>query len=157
MDPDNRRPVDYVQRAAWLQEVRPLLDRRPGLDDGSQVQAVGKLLEQWEDGRIKLWLTAAMLRLRRAAPDLFLSGEYLPLDAELDVSGGLVAFARRAGDRVAIAIAPRLVAKLVPRGGLPVGPNVWRTSRVRVPSDLAAARGIGISYRRNRAPCVFSR
>jgi (1->4)-alpha-D-glucan 1-alpha-D-glucosylmutase len=98
------------------------------------------MLDSWEDGRIKLWLTAALLRLRRSTPDLFLSGEYRPLDAELDVPAGVLAFARRAGDRVAIAIAPRLVAKLVASGGLPVGPNVWRTSHVRVPSDLASAR-----------------
>lgn len=140
VDPDNRRAVDYAHRTGCLHELRPLRDRRRGVDDGSSVEIVRDLLEQWEDGRIKLWLTATLLRFRRAVPDLFLSGEYLPLDVELDVPGGVVAFARRAGDRVAIAIAPRLVARLVPPRGLPVGPNVWRTSRVRVPPELAAAR-----------------
>jgi (1->4)-alpha-D-glucan 1-alpha-D-glucosylmutase len=139
VDPDNRRPVDYHHRAACLQELRSLLEHRSSPDDG-HVAAVKGMLDSWEDGRIKLWLTAALLRLRRSTPDLFLSGEYRPLDAELDVPAGVLAFARRAGDRVAIAIAPRLVAKLVASGGLPVGPNVWRTSHVRVPSDLASAR-----------------
>jgi maltooligosyltrehalose synthase len=55
------------------------------------------------------------------------------------VPGGVIAFARRAGSRFAIAIAPRLVARVVPPRELPVGPNVWRTSRVRVPPELAAA------------------
>jgi (1->4)-alpha-D-glucan 1-alpha-D-glucosylmutase len=140
VDPDNRRPVDYARRATWLDELRPLLDPWCTCDDSSRLQAVRSLLGQWEDGRIKLWLTAVVLRLRRAAPDLFLSGEYLPLDTELDVPAGLVAFARRAGDRMAIAIAPRLIARLVPPRGLPVGPNAWRTSRVRVPLELVAAR-----------------
>jgi maltooligosyltrehalose synthase len=39
-----------------------------------------------------------------------------------------------------IAIAPRLIARLGSPVGLPVGPNVWRTSRVRVPRELVAAR-----------------
>jgi (1->4)-alpha-D-glucan 1-alpha-D-glucosylmutase len=140
VDPDNRRPVDYLHRAACLRELLPLLDHRLGSDDEHRVRAVKNLLERWEDGRIKLWLTAALLRFRRAARDLFLAGEYLPLDAELDVAAGILAFARRASDRVAIVIAPRLVAGLVRSEGLPVGPNVWRTSRVRVPQGLAAAR-----------------
>jgi (1->4)-alpha-D-glucan 1-alpha-D-glucosylmutase len=140
VDPDNRRPVDYLHRVACLQELDPLLDHRSASEDGSRVTAVKRMLESWEDGRIKLLLTATLLRLRRAVPDLFLSGEYLPLEAEVDVPAGVVAFARRAGDRVAIVIAPRLVAKLVSSKGLPVGPSVWRTSRVRVPSDLAAAQ-----------------
>ncbi len=139
VDPDNRRPVDYTRRASWLRELRPLLDRSPGINDGVGVETVRNLLGQWEDGRIKLWLTAVLLRFRRAVPDLFLSGEYVPLDAELDVPGSVIAFARRAGNRFAIAIAPRLVASLVPPRGLPVGPNVWQTSRVRVPPELAAA------------------
>jgi (1->4)-alpha-D-glucan 1-alpha-D-glucosylmutase len=139
VDPDNRRPVDYTRRAASLRELRPLLDRGPGVNDERGEEIVRNLLARWEDGRIKLWLTAALLRFRRAAPDLFLSGEYVPLDAELDVPGGVIAFARRAGNRFAIAIAPRLVARLVPPRELPVGPNVWRSSRVRVPPELAAA------------------
>jgi (1->4)-alpha-D-glucan 1-alpha-D-glucosylmutase len=139
VDPDNRRPVDYSQRVAWLQALGPLLDGAPGCEGAVRLAAVRQLLEGWEDGRIKLWLTAALLRLRRRAPDLFLKGEYVPLDADLAVPGGLVAFARRAGGRVAIAIAPRLIAALVPPQGLPIGPSVWRTSRVRLPAGLAGA------------------
>ena len=40
------------------------------------------MVAAWEDGRIKLWVTAAALRLRRAFPDLFLRGDYVALDAE---------------------------------------------------------------------------
>ncbi len=40
---------------------------------------VGAMLEDWPDGRIKMYLTLAALRFRRRSPALFLQGEYLPL------------------------------------------------------------------------------
>jgi hypothetical protein len=45
-------------------------------------------------GRIKLLITTIGLRLRRAHPELFLKGEYVPLDTEVSVNAGAVAFAR---------------------------------------------------------------
>jgi hypothetical protein len=51
----------------------------------------------WRDGRIKLLVTAAGLRLRRARPELFLHGAYVPLETEVTVRAGAAAFARLAG------------------------------------------------------------
>ena len=51
-----------------------------------------ELMREWRDGRIKLLTTAVGLRLRRADPELFLDGAYVPLDTEVDrarSSGGL--------------------------------------------------------------------
>jgi (1->4)-alpha-D-glucan 1-alpha-D-glucosylmutase len=139
VDPDNRRPIDYRTREACLDGLQALLDSGRSVDERQHaVEIVRDLLGHWEDGRIKLWVTAALLRQRRAAPDLFLSGEYVPLDADLDVPGHIVAFGRRAGNRIAVAIAPRLVSRLLPPRGLPLGSNVWRTSRVRMPPEFAS-------------------
>jgi (1->4)-alpha-D-glucan 1-alpha-D-glucosylmutase len=158
VDPDNRRPVDFTVRAAMLEQLRPWLDgvpapgaahaaprtakERPGpvvtQDEpsaGQRVAAVREMLTNWTDGRIKLFLTALGLRLRRAHADLFLSGDYLPLPAQIAVAGDVVAFARRSGRAVLVVVAPRLVTKLV-NLELPIG-DVWGTSTIRLSDDLA--------------------
>jgi len=75
VDPDNRRPVDYPRRAE-------LLDRLTKMLPGSMVG----LLEQWQDGAIKLAITRHALALRRQMPELFSRGAYGPAWAELNVT-----------------------------------------------------------------------
>jgi (1->4)-alpha-D-glucan 1-alpha-D-glucosylmutase len=89
-------------------------------------------------GAIKLLVTAAALRLRAAHPDLFLEGDYLPLDVDTNIDGHVIAFARRDADgRVALAIAPHLAAPLITaERPMPIG-DLWRTSRIMLPPDLA--------------------
>jgi (1->4)-alpha-D-glucan 1-alpha-D-glucosylmutase len=139
VDPDNRRPVDFPARREALDTVdallvQPELERAPG---------IAALLEHWNDGVVKLLVTAAGLRLRSAEPTLFLEGEYFQLEAETTVEGRVVAFARiSASGSAAIAIAPHLVSRLMtPDHPVPLGDR-WRTSRVHLPMSLA-----GLTYR----------
>ena len=72
VDPDNRRPVDYVSRAEILNTLLPMLeDRAEDLD-----RQVADLLTHAIDGRIKLYVTARLLRHRRSHPELFKLGGY---------------------------------------------------------------------------------
>jgi (1->4)-alpha-D-glucan 1-alpha-D-glucosylmutase len=100
---------------------------------------VRRLLDRWTDGTIKMLIAAAALRLRRSMPELFLEGDYLPLETECTVPGRVVAFARALADgRVAIAVAPHLATPLIDaERSLPVGDR-WKTSRVLLPEALAA-------------------
>jgi (1->4)-alpha-D-glucan 1-alpha-D-glucosylmutase len=86
-------------------------------------------------------LTAAALRFRRSHPETFLSGAYVPLETETPVQANVVAFARvpEAGP-AAIAIAPRLVARLM--GSEPTWPlgQAWQTARVLLPEPLSGRR-----------------
>jgi (1->4)-alpha-D-glucan 1-alpha-D-glucosylmutase len=100
VDPDNRRPVDFTKRAALLDELR----RREAQDLSRLLR---DLTTNWEDGRIKLYLTCKALNFRKAQPDLFQKGEYLPLEAP-----HACAFARRSGDHWALIAVPRMVARL---------------------------------------------
>jgi (1->4)-alpha-D-glucan 1-alpha-D-glucosylmutase len=105
VDPDNRRPVDFELRQKLLDELR-----------GSSLtpaQLARELYGSWDDGRIKLFLTHAGLAARRAAPDLFGEGSYLPLKPEGPRAAQLAAFARIRGPRLAVAVVPRLVAGLL--------------------------------------------
>lgn len=140
VDPDNRRPVDYGRR-------RSLLDHF-----ASAPADPDELLAHWTDGRIKLWVTHAALTFRRANPDLFLDGEYVPLEARGPLADHLVAFARRREDAWAVVVAPRLYARLAEREGLPLGTapigEVWRATTVALPGDAPA------SWRGVIAPCM---
>ena len=136
VDPDNRRAVDFLRREQMLDTVDTVLalpaDQRRG--------ALGRLIATPTGGALKLLVTAAGLRLRSSLPDLFLDGEYLPLDVDLTVDANVVAFARRDRDGNSVfAVAPHLVSTLVtPARPLPTG-DLWRTSRILLPPELAAA------------------
>lgn len=133
VDPDNRRPVDYRLREGLL----------AGLKDMDPSSAP-HLLEHgvWQDGRPKLYLTWKALGLRRARPDLFGSGEYMPLGVSGERAGHLVAFARRRGEQVAITAVPRLCANLMgDEGPLLPTPERWSDTTVVLPEGLA-----GTSY-----------
>jgi (1->4)-alpha-D-glucan 1-alpha-D-glucosylmutase len=137
VDPDNRRPVDFEHRAGVLQELECLLAQPSA--------GVSDLLASWPDGRIKLFLTACGLRLRRSDPELFRHGEYVPLDAEVTVPAGVVAFARTLHDRAVITIAPRLSVPICPADRpFPVGPESWKTSRILLPPELAPRRFLNV-------------
>jgi (1->4)-alpha-D-glucan 1-alpha-D-glucosylmutase len=136
VDPDNRRPVDY--RA--LDEMLSQLDQRRT----DREQLIPELLEQFADGRVKLFVVSELLRLRREQPSLF-QKRYLPLDA----GPNCVAFARGAprADEAGgpsscdlLCIVPRFPFR-VTRGRLPwpLG-SVWGDARL-------SGGGLGARYR----------
>jgi (1->4)-alpha-D-glucan 1-alpha-D-glucosylmutase len=136
VDPDNRRPVDHARLAELLRGLRRAEDS-PGHGRGKLAR---ELLASREDGRIKLYVTAAMLRSRRRQPGLFSAGAYLPLGAAGEKSEHLFAFARRAGAAWAIVAVPRLLTRLAPGGhGTPLGPEIWSDTRLPLP-DLPDLR-----------------
>jgi (1->4)-alpha-D-glucan 1-alpha-D-glucosylmutase len=118
VDPDNRRPVDYHQRRAMLDT---LAKARPE-----------ELLQNWPDGRIKMFLTQRMLRFRREQVDLFRQGSYLPLSAAGELQNCCVSFAREFGGKWIVVIAARLSSRI---GFPPIGEK-WRDAVVELPEKL---------------------
>ncbi len=106
VDPDNRQPVDFGQRAQFLEEIR----LREADDLPSLLQ---DLVSHPEDGKIKLYLTYKALNLRRKQRLLFQDGDYIPVRSSGRTHERVCAFIRRKGDDWALVAAPRLVAKLV--------------------------------------------
>jgi (1->4)-alpha-D-glucan 1-alpha-D-glucosylmutase len=132
VDPDNRRPVDFDRRRQALADVQAIM----ALPCHQRTAAIADLLSRWPDGTIKMLVTACGLALRRGTPDLFIQGEYLPLDVDVTVHADIVAFARVLDERALIAIAPRLASRLMDADHpLPVGER-WKTSRVLLPEGL---------------------
>jgi (1->4)-alpha-D-glucan 1-alpha-D-glucosylmutase len=141
-DPDNRRPVDFERRRAFIVGLGPLLAEGLGHSDrpsrAGDMRMAAELLASWPDGRIKLYVTSMGLRLRRDHPDLFLRGTYEPLEASITVPAGLVAFARRVSGHAVVTVVPRLVGRVTSADRpLPIGAMTWQTTRVMLPPDLA--------------------
>jgi (1->4)-alpha-D-glucan 1-alpha-D-glucosylmutase len=134
VDPDSRRPVDFAVRERMLEGMQALLEDTSG--PATNIQAVQEMLGHWQDGRIKLFCTAAGLRLRRRLAEAFVGGEYIPLMPKGSAAQHIVAFARSAGNKRVIVIVPRLVAGLCGSGApLPTGPAVWNDTLVPLPKD----------------------
>ena len=110
VDPDNRRRVDYDKRAALLR----------------QLDAPQKLLRQWQDGRVKLFVTARALASRARHAETFRDGRYRPIETGTPHA---VAFMR--GEDI-LAVVPRLTTQLVKPPALPLG-EVWPEQSLGVP------------------------
>ena len=136
VDPDNRRPVDYARRARLLDELQQSMS---GNANGNGLASCAlELLSSIQDGRIKLYLIRQALALRRALPELFAQGDYVPLGVKGEKAEHVCAFARR-GERLAIVIAPRLIGRLVSdEATAPIGPLVWGDTRIELPREWAS-------------------
>jgi len=141
VDPDNRRPVDFGLRAELLWRAR-----------GSSATQV---LQDWDSGLPKLWMTMKILALRRARPELFAAASrYQPLVAQGGHLGKLLAFRR--GENL-IAVVPRLTMTLASQWGdtrLPLPGGEWRNcfteesvQRETAPSALFAAFPVALLTR----------
>ncbi len=118
VDPDNRRPVDFKKRIGLLDE----LIRKEAQGQSSLVQ---EILTSWEDARVKLYVTYKALGVRKACRELFLEGDYIPLQIQGQRQEHVCAFARRNGEEWALIVVPRHLTKLVRVRRLPLGRRVW--------------------------------
>jgi (1->4)-alpha-D-glucan 1-alpha-D-glucosylmutase len=119
VDPDNRRPVDYNLRREMLQSLSSA--------------APGELMQTWQDGRIKMFLTQRLMRFRREHGDLFKRGEYLPIQTSGTFAECCISFARRLNDNWVTVIAPRLSSRV---GFPPIG-EVWQDTAIQLPEALS--------------------
>ena len=122
VDPDNRRPVDYVARRRLLQA----LDAAPA--------TAGPAVD--DSGAAKLHVVARALRLRREHPEWFLAGAtYEPLDA----GPRAVAFARSGA---VVTVAPVRV--------LAVGRDGWAEDALALPAGMWRDRLSGQEWQGGR-------
>ncbi|MBW4564477.1 MAG: malto-oligosyltrehalose synthase [Mojavia pulchra JT2-VF2] len=132
VDPDNRRPVDFEQRRAYLSTIK----------EQSKTDILGliqKLLNHKIDGRIKLFLTTQALKARTDYLSLFQDGDYLPLEIQGTHADHIIAFARQQGNQTAIAIAPRLLTRLIQPGEYPLGESVWQDTHLQLPQGTSSS------------------
>jgi (1->4)-alpha-D-glucan 1-alpha-D-glucosylmutase len=127
VDPDNRRPVNFATAEKYLQEVE---HREPS------IELCRELVENWTDGRLKLWITHRALQMRCEARELFRHGDYQPMSAEGNHAENVIAFARGHQQQAALVAIPRLLFTMLngePR--LPAAED-WGNTRLRIRREL---------------------
>jgi len=93
VDPDNRRPVDYGVRAGMLKEM-----------SGLSGAGLFEYLERYRKrGAEKLYLVWKVLHYRKELRNLFLEGDYLPLQSS---GGNVLAFARVYKEEWVVVVVP---------------------------------------------------
>ena len=121
VDPDNRRPVDFAARSAALEAVQADLE-------GDRAAALSTYRSTWQDGRLKLAVTAMLLSLRRDQEALFADGDYEALAAAGPDADTVCAFRRQEGSAEIVVAVARFPGRREDRGfdpatelALPVG------------------------------------
>ena len=118
VDPDNRRPVDYAERAGMVAADAPLTT----------------LLRSWHDGAVKLRVVGDLLRDRRDNALFYAGADYAPLT----ITGGkwskLVAFVRRFGSERLVVVVPRLAGSGSGVSVMPVGQAYWGSTTIDLPA-----------------------
>jgi (1->4)-alpha-D-glucan 1-alpha-D-glucosylmutase len=128
VDPDNRRPVDYQLRRRLLAS----LDRRS--ESGNWLGLSHELLENYADGRIKMWVTMQALRFRREHSKLFHIGKYTPLAASGSKRDHVIAFARENHRQIAVVAVPRLSYQLAGSAVRPPIGQLWEETEIPAPA-----------------------
>jgi (1->4)-alpha-D-glucan 1-alpha-D-glucosylmutase len=118
VDPDNRRPIDYEERARIQEAVAGTATNVPAL------------LQNWRDGGIKLFVTSRLLALRAEHPELFAVGDYEPLSVSGEDADRVCAFARRTADHLLIVVVARFPSRSSE-------PNEWHDTEVTLPAESA--------------------
>jgi len=129
VDPDNRRPVDYDQRAGYLDALVALSERE------GPAAVCRDVLGNLADGRAKLWTTHRALQLRQQEHAIFRRGEYIALEVAGEQQENVIAFLRRdpVSKRSVLAVLPRFACTLM-RGkpDLPLK-ETWGKDQLRIP------------------------
>ena len=105
VDPDNRGTIDFEKRRELATILREAYESQNG-------QNIEHLLESWKDGTVKMHVLNRTLNTRKESPDLFLDGEYLPLEVQGQHKDRVVAFARKNGNDWLVSISVRCVASV---------------------------------------------
>ena len=118
VDPDNRRPVDYVSRQ---QAMHLPLD-------------LPALLANWRNGRIKQTLIARALNRRAEHAELFQKGTYQALEVIGSQAHRVLAFAREWQGKRAIVAVPIRCAGLLENSAAPqIDASLWGDTRIKLP------------------------
>jgi len=131
VDPDNRSPVDFASLKRSLDSLR--------VRGGEALPALAEALARSpEDGRVKLFVASRALALRRARPEVFAGGRYLPLAGGGRGKDHLIAFARVRGKEAVIAAAGRFFVRLGAAERPPIGEEAWGSGAIALGRGLAS-------------------
>ena len=118
--------MDYELRSHQLQTLKSQWQNSPAA-------LIKELSSQWDDSRLKLFLTFRGLAARKEFAAVFAEGEYVPLEVTGTHADKVIAFARQKGNECVVAIAPRFFSELGDSHSLPCGTQAWGDTKVTLP------------------------
>jgi (1->4)-alpha-D-glucan 1-alpha-D-glucosylmutase len=128
VDPDNRGTIDFEKRRELAGVLRETYESQNG-------ENIERMLASWQDGLVKMHVLKRALNARTANPDLFLDGEYLPIEIRGQHKDRVIAFARRKGNYWVISVSVRCVASLqAPIVGCAERREFWKQTELVLPS-----------------------
>jgi (1->4)-alpha-D-glucan 1-alpha-D-glucosylmutase len=135
-DPDNRRPVDFDRRRTMLSSLEEnMAKHEPDLK-----VVLKELIEKWEDGSIKLYVTSKALTYRGDNHTLFMEGSYVPLTAEGELKDQICGFARQKNNKAVLVIVPRFMTQISYFSvEVPCGETVWRKTGILLPDEISGS------------------
>jgi (1->4)-alpha-D-glucan 1-alpha-D-glucosylmutase len=126
VDPDNRQPVDFIERNSMLSILRET--------DEAASTRLDDLVRNWKDGRIKLYLIWKALRFRVKNSVHFAEGQFLTVESRGKRRDHAAAFVRRYKKDWVLIVVPRWLA----RGHYPAKPGeahrFWGNTEARLPA-----------------------
>jgi malto-oligosyltrehalose synthase len=103
VDPDNRRPVDFDYRWGRLSAMT---------NQHADEAFFRKMTADLNTGDVKLWFIHVLLQERKADPELFSEGEYIPAEISGSTRENFMAFFRRHGSRWLLVVVPLHLASM---------------------------------------------
>lgn len=126
VDPDNRRPVDYKTRMTCLELIKS--------KENDPEQLLYFLANNRQEGIEKMYVLYRALNLRKENPELFLHGDYIPIEIE-DGDHIALAYARHWNNQWVIVVVPLdIVEKMDPEDRLP-DESVWKGNFLTLPQN----------------------
>ncbi|HET8855270.1 MAG TPA: hypothetical protein VFM60_05030, partial [Salinimicrobium sp.] len=128
VDPDNRRPVDYVTRKLYLVDI--LENKNKDIK-----HYINELKDHYSNGKIKMFCLHMALEQRKQNPSVFESGNYLPLKISGAASERVLAYARIHGESWFLVIIPLLVSELFEEKDLIQRKDIFADSELQLPDE----------------------
>jgi (1->4)-alpha-D-glucan 1-alpha-D-glucosylmutase len=130
VDPDNRRPVDFEERAKKLDEIINRFTADPA-------GCWREMTSSWRDGRIKLLCTYYLLAARKRFADVFSGSSYTPLRSRGAFGRHCAAFLRRRHNHAVVVIVPRFFTAICPSDRLPLGKDIWNDTHIELKHEIS--------------------
>jgi (1->4)-alpha-D-glucan 1-alpha-D-glucosylmutase len=133
VDPDNRAPVDFSRLEAMLEEIEA---------STASSSTLAGWLSTFDDGRIKLAMTARLLGWRRRMHELYRRGRYVPFEVRGARAEHVLAFGRNDGSDWSITVVPRCSYRLAGAAALRCDEGRWQDTVVVLGRPLQLERAI---------------
>lgn len=130
VDPDNRRRVDFDSR------IRLLSAMKKELEDNKLDKLVSHGFIPERMHKLKFLYTWMGLRFRRQNKELFVGGEYLPMEVKGKREKNVVAFIRRRGKKIALVIAGRFFTHRFAGKASKIQSDFWENTELIWPEGL---------------------